>query len=655
MKKKRTMNQKVISWLAMSLAITLLATTMGFTTSAKTVSENAVQTGTQNTVPEGTPANPVHHCNAEDDLQDTTTWSYVYFGSYPQTEVTDSTIISAIDSAISSGNGIAADAGTDVWIDCTKYRRISKKDTNYDGYFDWVTNNGYRYFKWERIKWRVLKNDGTTLFVLADRGLDCKDYHDDGGNITWENSTVRDWLNNSFYTTAFSTNEQSAIVTQNVVNDDNSYGGNNTNDNVYLLSIGEVTNADYGFCSDYSVWSASRWMQPSNYAHARGTATYSSGSTGNIPDCDWWLRSPGYYNGNAAYVDYDGGVDRSGAYVNYGVDAVVPALHINLSSNVWSMTDDGTSGEGGEDWEIVQTPKADIAGGTYNAAQTVTLSTQTAGAEIYYTLDGSEPDGTNGTKYTTPITIDKSLTLKAIAIKKRMKDSEILTEEYVILTSVPEDKNTSKTENYPAIEEAEKQITSTNTDKGDVAASKFASLQLKAIGKNKSVKLTWKKVKDADGYIIYGAKCGKSMKKIKTLKGNKKVSYTQKKLKKGKYYKYMVVAYKNVNGKKCTIATSKSAHAVTNGGKYGNPTKVSVKSSKMTIKKGRTKTIKASYTLPKGKKASIHIAKFRYESSNTKIATVSKKGVVKGKAKGTAYIYVYAQNGVYKKVKVTVK
>lgn len=117
----------------------------------------------------------------------------------------------------------------------------------------------------------------------------------------------------------------------------------------------------------------------------------------------------------------------------------------------------------------------------------------------------------------------------------------------------------------------------------------------------------------------------------------------------------MVVAYKKVEGKNYAIATSRSAHAVTNGSKYGNPVKVFVKSSKITVKKGRKKTIKASYTLPKNKKSKIHIAKFRYESSNPKVATVNSKGVVKGKKKGTVYIYVYAQNGVYKRVKVTVK
>ncbi len=49
-----------------------------------------------------------------------------------------------------------------------------------------------------------------------------------------------------------------------------------------------------------------------------------------------------------------------------------------------------------------------------------------------------------------------------------------------------------------------------------------------------------------------------------------------------------------------------------------------------------------------------HVA-VRYESTNTKIATVSKAGVVKAKAKGTCYFNAYAQNGVAKKIKVTVK
>lgn len=290
------------------------------------------------------PSNPIHHCTKQSGGSDCTDWSYVYFGSYPQTEVTGEALTSAITGAAYEGNG-------DAWVNGTKYRRISKSDTNYNGYFG---DSTYRYFKWERVKWRVLQNDGNTLFVVADRGLDCKDYNEEYTSITWENSTLRQWLNNDFYGTAFSSAEQGAVVEQTVVNEDNSYynteGGNNTNDKVYLLSIGEVTNPSYGFCEGYSTYSASRWMQTSDFAHARGAYTYSSSSTGGNANTYWWLRSPGDYTCSAATVDLSGYVPRPGSAVLNFDGAVVPALHINLSSHLWSLTDDGTSGEGGKRW-----------------------------------------------------------------------------------------------------------------------------------------------------------------------------------------------------------------------------------------------------------------------------------------------------------------
>ncbi len=206
-----------------------------------------------------------------------------------------------------------------------------------------------------------------------------------------------------------------------------------------------------------------------------------------------------------------------------------------------------------------------------------------------------------------------------------------------------------------SVASVEQKIFSTNTDKGDVAGSTFGKLRLKATGKSKSMKLTWKKVKNADGYILYGAQCGKKLKKIKTFTGANKTKYTQKKLKAKKYYKYMVVAYKNVNGTPCVIASSKTAHATTTkGAKYGNVKSVKVKKAKVTVKVKKKSKIKASYKLTH-KKIRIHIAKFRYESSNKKVATVTKKGVIKGVKKGSATIYVYAQNGVYKTIKVKVK
>ncbi len=105
---------------------------------------------------------------------DKTDWSYVYFGSYPQSEVTGAALTKAI-------TGAAYDANGDAWVDGVKYRRISKNDTNYDGHFG---DSAYRYFKWERIRWKVLQNDGSTLFVLADLGLDCVADVDDYGCVT---------------------------------------------------------------------------------------------------------------------------------------------------------------------------------------------------------------------------------------------------------------------------------------------------------------------------------------------------------------------------------------------------------------------------------------------------------------------------------------
>lgn len=190
---------------------------------------------------------------------------------------------------------------------------------------------------------------------------------------------------------------------------------------------------------------------------------------------------------------------------------------------------------------------------------------------------------------------------------------------------------------------------------GDYKGSNFGLLKAKTTKiTKKSVTVKWNKVKNADGYIVYGAKCGaKSKYKVLKVVSGKTTSYTQNKLKKGTYYKYNIVAFKNINGAKVTTAVSKKIHATTLGGKYGVAKAVKVNKTKATIKKGKTFKIKAS-EIKKDKKIRRHRA-ICYESSNTKIATVNSKGKIKAKKKGKCTIYVYAQNGVYKTVKVTVK
>ena len=201
----------------------------------------------------------------------------------------------------------------------------------------------------------------------------------------------------------------------------------------------------------------------------------------------------------------------------------------------------------------------------------------------------------------------------------------------------------------------DKSITNSKSD-ADLKGSTFGLLKARATNlKKNAITVKWSKVKNADGYIVYGNKCGakNSYKKLKTFKKNSTCKYTQKKLKKGTYYKYLVVAYKKIAGTTVTIAAAKTIHATTAGGKYGVAKAVKVNKTKVTLARSKTFKIKAS-EIKQNKKIRQH-RKIKYESSNTKIASVNGKGVVKAKKKGSCDIYVYAQNGVYKKIKITVK
>ena len=187
-----------------------------------------------------------------------------------------------------------------------------------------------------------------------------------------------------------------------------------------------------------------------------------------------------------------------------------------------------------------------------------------------------------------------------------------------------------------------------------------------------TITLKWTKVSAADGYLIYGSKCNShgvkyTKKYIKTIKGNKTLTWTHKNRKEATYYKYQVKAYKLVKGKKVIIAKSVEIHATTKSNKYcvagkvqidklaGKKVSKTTKKLKLTLRHGRTAKIKAAEIPAETGKTIHHHRDICYESSNRKIAIVTKSGKIIAVGKGTCKIWVYAQNGVYKTITITVK
>lgn len=174
------------------------------------------------------------------------------------------------------------------------------------------------------------------------------------------------------------------------------------------------------------------------------------------------------------------------------------------------------------------------------------------------------------------------------------------------------------------------------------------------------VTLQWQEIDGAEGYLIYAAKCNRNEKKtkfkrIKEISSGSQVRFVHRKCAKNTWYKYRIKAYRVVNGKKVVFAEAMELHILTKGSKkITNPSGISVSQKNINLKAGEKGNIKAKVLLPKGKKTKWHIEKIRYIALNPLIASVSRSGVVRAKQKGNCEIYVVTQNGIKKKVTITV-
>jgi hypothetical protein len=176
------------------------------------------------------------------------------------------------------------------------------------------------------IEWLVLKKSGTKVLLISRYALDCKQYHHEKVDITWENCDLRKWLNGEFLKNAFTATEQKKIAVTKLANDNNAeygtFGGNSTEDRVFCLSIAEAGS----LFKD----NESRKCVPTPYALGKGCYKSDTCYINGRGCCYWWLRSPGCIQLDAARVDTDGALSLFGFSVYYGDRAVRPALWVNL-------------------------------------------------------------------------------------------------------------------------------------------------------------------------------------------------------------------------------------------------------------------------------------------------------------------------------------
>ena len=312
---------------------------------------------------------------------------YVYFGTYPQKEVTDAAIVSALNELAGT---LPTENDNKLWTSYGYY--IEDKVANFMWYIDLAYNgekyrgvyftkyrpsrtnyvsdlththqfeNGYEiskayWFQYEPIKWRILNAVNNQALILSEMIIDSQPYyngidaHDGGTANNYANSTIRAWLNDVFYNTAFNEGQRALIkqteidnsaITTNPLNNPTYYnkGANpnaceNTNDFIFLLSTQELTNPAYGFDPEILAQDLVRRKFYTDYTEAQG-GWISPTEVGKEYDYNgrWWNRSPGYNGDQRARGVTPAGEPICDDFINSTCDGVAPALVINLGAEV---------------------------------------------------------------------------------------------------------------------------------------------------------------------------------------------------------------------------------------------------------------------------------------------------------------------------------
>lgn len=260
----------------------------------------------------------------------------VTYGLYPQTNVNDSSLISALNSLTTpESNGWYLYEGE-------YYAKVSATPYGSGYKFDngtTIVSDTTYWFKCEPIIWNVLNDNNGEYYILSSVLLDTHYYYGfydnyidrtiEGKTIYANNykySEIRTWLNDDFYNSAFALNN-SYIQTTNVDNSasttnstSNQYACENTQDKVFLPSYQDYINSSYGFSTSTGSTNT-RYCRTTDWARARGSDYITSSVSSYQYTGYYWTRSPDSEYFYRAWIVYsDGYIDTNGVSItNFSV------------------------------------------------------------------------------------------------------------------------------------------------------------------------------------------------------------------------------------------------------------------------------------------------------------------------------------------------
>ncbi|MBQ7579923.1 MAG: bacterial Ig-like domain-containing protein [Clostridia bacterium] len=352
---------------------------------------------------------------ASNPVKDKKVGDLVGLGSYPTKKVTDTTLIKALDKVdvsawISYGYykkstdpnvGIVQESDymkfADISYNGKKYRAVrfsqfrpvnASIESSIINDNTYQNDNGYSvdttyYFEYEQIRWIVI--DPAEGYLISQSLLDSQPFNNykevKGGYCygdpsyttyatNWEHSSLREWLNNDFYNTAFTNYEKSLIGVSHISNKSTNtdypdkFNSGATHDKIFIPSASDVTNSAYGFSTNPSENSTLRTAFGTDYAKCQGLEVNTGGKS------SWRLRTC-VSDFNIWYVNYAGNM-RDWANTESSALGVRVALKLdpqNLKAKVTFDPCGGTVSETSREVEVGEKigtlPTASLANSTF--------------------------------------------------------------------------------------------------------------------------------------------------------------------------------------------------------------------------------------------------------------------------------------------------